>query len=745
MPTLLIRHPDGSESEQELAGELTVGRAEGNDIMLAEGGVSRKHARLYLEAGQVFVEDTGSANGTFVDGLKIEQPTELAVRGQLVIGDYEISLKQPGQKPRPAAAKPAPPRNNDAGGGPPLDRPTVARPAVKAARSTRVVPPLKPGERPSKDKVNGEPSALAKRGERAKGTPAASGPALRGLTGPWANKVFSIRGKVTVGRVAGVQVQIEDDSVSRRHAEVEATAGGLVLRDLGSANGTLVNGSPAEGEVGLRPGDIVQFGVVELVVDGAQEAGGPARRRGLSGAAPGASAGRNKRLLFIGGGIAGVVVLLLGVKVAVGGHSEPPPQAAAPTPEGDLQELLSQCRSYSDCTTGDPDWRRAEVACEKALDLEPINPEANQLIKKIKLEKGAVLHFEQGQKLLRRLKEDEAIDEFSKIIRESCYYAKVKTQIQDVAEAAKKRAADECKRYANNGFWNEAAERCARYMFFACQSMSTADLQAPPGFATKCPARAKKKEWCPADQNFQRLIAALAHDPNAKQWQCEHSDILVINAPPPSPEEDVRKALQARFPETGIWQALFSYWHGDSGGAVVGLSKILEDTEKATLHDTAKQLKKQIFDAAGVYKDGETALQRDEVEEAAKYFDEANQIDKDLMKDLSERHPSFFRRSINNDISAKAFERGKFYGDRDDKRRACKLIKIGFGFFKGNTELNKAAAVCSTLASRALEAAADCQALDKVLDFAVDGDGIAERVADKKAELKCPATTGPRP
>jgi tetratricopeptide (TPR) repeat protein len=461
-------------------------------------------------------------------------------------------------------------------------------------------------------------------------------------------------------------------------------------------------------------------------------------------ASAGGSGGRNKRLLFIGGGIAGVVLLLLGVKMAVSNHTDVPPVAAGPSsPENDLQDLLSQCRSYSDCTTGDPDWRRAEQACEKALDLEPINPEANQLIKKIKLEKGAVLHFESGQKLLRRLKEDEAIDEFSKILRESCYYAKVKTQIQDVAEAAKKRASDECKRYANNGFWNEAGERCARYMFFACQTMSTADLQPPPGFSTKCPARPKKKEWCPADPNFQRLISALSHDPNAKQWQCEHSDILVINAPPPSPEEDVKKALQIRFPEPAVWNALFSYWRGDSGGAVVVLQKILEDTEKATLHDTAKTIKKQIFDAAGVYKDGETALQRDEVEEAAKYFDEALGIDKELMKDLSERHPSFFRRSINNDISAKAFERGKFYGDRDDKRRACKLIKIGFGFFKGNTELNKAAAVCSTLASRALEGAPDCPSLDKVLDFAVDGDGIAERVADKKSELKCPATSPP--
>ena len=71
MPTLVVRHPDGSESEHELSGELKIGRQEGNDLVLAEGGVSRQHARVFVEGGKVMVEDAGSANGTFVDGERI--------------------------------------------------------------------------------------------------------------------------------------------------------------------------------------------------------------------------------------------------------------------------------------------------------------------------------------------------------------------------------------------------------------------------------------------------------------------------------------------------------------------------------------------------------------------------------------------------------------------------------------------------------------------------------------------------
>ena len=48
-PILVIRHPDGTEDEHELVGEeLVIGRAETNDLVLVEGGVSRKHARIFF-------------------------------------------------------------------------------------------------------------------------------------------------------------------------------------------------------------------------------------------------------------------------------------------------------------------------------------------------------------------------------------------------------------------------------------------------------------------------------------------------------------------------------------------------------------------------------------------------------------------------------------------------------------------------------------------------------------------------
>ena len=112
MPTVIVRHPDGSEHEHELSGELTIGRAEGNDLILDQGGVSRRHARFFVTArGEVMVEDSGSANGTFVDGEKIGQPTPVKARAQVVIGDYELSVVGAGgATARPARLEAPPPR-----------------------------------------------------------------------------------------------------------------------------------------------------------------------------------------------------------------------------------------------------------------------------------------------------------------------------------------------------------------------------------------------------------------------------------------------------------------------------------------------------------------------------------------------------------------------------------------------------------------------------------------------------------
>jgi len=70
-------------------------------------------------------------------------------------------------------------------------------------------------------------------------------------------------GGTTVGRQADCDGVLDDPTVSRRHAVIEPDGRGWRLRDLGSRNGTAVNGSPVAGSAPLRAGDIVSFGSVD--------------------------------------------------------------------------------------------------------------------------------------------------------------------------------------------------------------------------------------------------------------------------------------------------------------------------------------------------------------------------------------------------------------------------------------------------------------------------------------------------
>jgi hypothetical protein len=65
---------------------------------------------------------------------------------------------------------------------------------------------------------------------------------------------------VTIGRLADCTIALNDSNVSRRHAEIRPHGSHFVIVDLGSTNGTKVNGIRIAGEQQLAEGDIISFG-----------------------------------------------------------------------------------------------------------------------------------------------------------------------------------------------------------------------------------------------------------------------------------------------------------------------------------------------------------------------------------------------------------------------------------------------------------------------------------------------------
>jgi len=78
----------------EVANEgQTIGREGGQaDIQLKDPGLSNRHARIFADGPDWFIEDLGSTNGTYLNGEPLDGPAPLHVGDRIRIGDSEFSL-----------------------------------------------------------------------------------------------------------------------------------------------------------------------------------------------------------------------------------------------------------------------------------------------------------------------------------------------------------------------------------------------------------------------------------------------------------------------------------------------------------------------------------------------------------------------------------------------------------------------------------------------------------------------------
>lgn len=111
MPKLQVSLPDGAETTHELGeNEITVGRVEDNTLQIEDSSVSSHHAVLVLRDHDYVLTDTGSTNGTRVNGQDLPPDTERALRDgdQIRFGHVEtIYLSETASEAQPLPAEEA--------------------------------------------------------------------------------------------------------------------------------------------------------------------------------------------------------------------------------------------------------------------------------------------------------------------------------------------------------------------------------------------------------------------------------------------------------------------------------------------------------------------------------------------------------------------------------------------------------------------------------------------------------------
>ena len=214
---------------------IVFGRDASSDIVVAGNDVSRRHAEIHPRADGYVLIDT-SVNGTYVRNERVTGELRLG-RGDVIrMGTEEFRFYAD------VAPEGAP------------------EPGIPSSEFPAVAPPG--AEHRLNDTFFGV-TAMEKQEAR----PAPSAPLASVLVRSGARKGDRHQIRVPIanlGRADYNDVVIADPSVSTMHAKLQHRGGIWMLSDLGSTNGTFVDGELASGEVPLGPGTIIRLGEVSL-------------------------------------------------------------------------------------------------------------------------------------------------------------------------------------------------------------------------------------------------------------------------------------------------------------------------------------------------------------------------------------------------------------------------------------------------------------------------------------------------
>jgi len=148
MFTIIIQEKGGEQRRMVFnKPEVTIGRVQGNDIVLPKGNVSKRHARIVLKDGKFIIVDLKSTNGTYVNGRKITSPLVVKDSDKIYIGDFIVGVDEAGAGDGDNASETttAPPGDRPM---PPMDvrppRPTEAAPMPPMPPSDPIAPPVPP-------------------------------------------------------------------------------------------------------------------------------------------------------------------------------------------------------------------------------------------------------------------------------------------------------------------------------------------------------------------------------------------------------------------------------------------------------------------------------------------------------------------------------------------------------------------------------------------------------------------------
>ncbi|GAB7073089.1 ABC transporter ATP-binding protein/permease [Streptomyces albidoflavus] len=268
MPELVLE-VNGRTWTLDASRPYTLGRDPQGDIALDDARVSWRHASISWRGGSWVIEDHGSTNGTFVEGRRVQQQ-EIGPGSAVNLGNAtdgpRLNLSAATQAAAPQAPQQAPAQQQAGGWAAqapaPEQQPAPAQYAQDPyAQQQYAQQEWQQHQRPQQQVPHQGHAAQAQVPPQG-GQQQGGGP-VHGDRSPTTFHQVALGRKMRIGRALENELVVSDLQVSRLHAEFTATPDGrFELRDLGSHNGTYLNGQPIpkSGTALIGPNDIVGVG-----------------------------------------------------------------------------------------------------------------------------------------------------------------------------------------------------------------------------------------------------------------------------------------------------------------------------------------------------------------------------------------------------------------------------------------------------------------------------------------------------
>ncbi|AXG77154.1 ABC transporter ATP-binding protein/permease [Streptomyces paludis] len=258
----------------------TLGRDPQGDLVIDDARVSWRHATISWGGRGWVIEDHGSTNGTYAQGRRIQQ-LEIGAGSAVHLGNAtdgpRVSLTGGGaggaaapQQAQQAHQAPAPQQQSAPGWASqqaPVQQqgyPQQSQQQSQQQQQHQQQPGQQPGQQAGQQISAPQHQAHIPHQQAAPGADGGAGaPQVYGDRSPTTFHHFSLGRVMRIGRALENELVVSDLQVSRHHAEFTATPDGrFEIRDLGSHNGTYVNGQPIakSATVLLGPSDIVGVG-----------------------------------------------------------------------------------------------------------------------------------------------------------------------------------------------------------------------------------------------------------------------------------------------------------------------------------------------------------------------------------------------------------------------------------------------------------------------------------------------------